>query len=1566
MTATVSPGSDPSYLIDQVGRGGEHYYLKAIEQAGEPAGIWLGDGAADLGLTGEVDHELMSDMYSKFTDPRLHEQVRASLSAITAEPGSDEYKAQVAAIYDEARVGRKPMDYTKSIEERVAKALDELGPDATPEQQRAAELKVRQNAPSARSYYDVTFSVPKSYSLLHAGYQIEAARLRDAGDLEGAAEAAAKADAVWECVMEGVQAGLEFLQEEAGYARDGRHGAKDADGTPTGRQVDAHRWTIASFRQHTSRDNEPQMHVHNAIWNRVQATSTDPVTGETRTKWLTIDGQEIYRHTKAAGHLFEKTTDEALYRKLGLRTAMRPDGMAREIVGIGEEKRDKFSSRRKTITKKTAELAAEWESANGRPPSAHELARMAQWANLNARKNKSEAIPREELLARWEADMVADTRESLAGVPAAAEAATAELERNAAELESGLEFDPEDVVRRAVENVQDQKSAWRRADLVVEISKELPDCLGGLERHQVKAIVNELADAALQSGTDTGVVRLTAPNLVPLPAELTREDGQSIYARHGARRYATEAHLERTGRLIAKATELGAPAVGREVIEEAVAGAQLNEGQEKAFRAILGSGRRMEVVAAPAGTGKSRLAGAIHDVWTKEVGPVIGLTVSQRAARVLSEEGVENAANIAKFLDTNRRLEKGLPVLESDREAHQLRPGQLVMVDEASMAEDGQLDEIRRYADRVGAKVLYTGDGSQLSAVGAGGIFAQLSDELPNVHRLDQVMRFSSEWEKDASLQLRDGKREALAAYEDRGRLRGGTREEMVAAAYQSWLADHVGGKNSLLIAPTNEQADELAARARADLVRLGLVAEEGIELEKRGLTVGVGDMIQLRENNRRLTTASGDRFATNRDVVKVLGISDSGAVTVAYDDGDTLQLPPSYVENHVDLAYAGTVHAAQGRTVDTCHTLVEGAGTRESFYVAMTRGRDSNTAYVAVDTAGVPVEQRPDKLAVLTQTLDNSSAEKSALQVQREELEWSRSLAKHTYEMEDLATEDATVRFGRLLHEELGPDRYRELRDSEAYGSLVRLGRSAEAEGHDATALLRDVVQQGRLEDAKDLGKVLHWRLEQSIDAAERRQVQADEQRVREAVETQEATVNDLMGQLAVAPVAHVDHEVSDEAQAEAVRQAEVMQQAPVLAWNGSQEDALAAQQAVIQAQVIDPLEVQRAAEAAAAEQAQQQAALDQAMAMQLGAEVLHGGQETQERHRIAEEQRQAAEERADWRNRTAGIEGPKGEYARAVAEIAEAKRLELGRELAEAEELPQWARDAFGPVPEDPTWRERWIERAGSVLAYREAHEYDNERDPIGQRPGRGAVDVRQDWDRAYRALGEPEDRMELVGASDAELRRMVERYDRETQWAPPHVAGQLREASESLADAERESLQKYIAAMEAETDEQRQELEQTAESYEALTATLAEDVEKLEQVHTAREAWHEHTEPTREQAQAAKRQLELRAPEPETLELPEDVQQVEVEPELEQQQPAEPEQARERAHEAGRTLTGEELQKAVDMARVATEVLADREQTRQMEEAERARRDEPVVQPEPQIEAPAVEVGGYEVEM
>ena len=62
------------------------------------------------------------------------------------------------------------------------------------------------------------------------------------------------------------------------------------------------------------------------------------------------------------------------------------------------------------------------------------------------------------------------------------------------------------------------------------------------------------------------------------------------------------------------------------------------------------------------------------------------------------------------------------------------------------------------------------------------------------------------------------------------------------------------------------------------------------------------------------------------------------------------VDLPADYVRQHVELAYATTVHRAQGMTTDTAHVLADSAATREAFYVAMTRGRRSNKAYLVLD----------------------------------------------------------------------------------------------------------------------------------------------------------------------------------------------------------------------------------------------------------------------------------------------------------------------------------------------------------------------------------------------------------------------------------------------------------------------------------------------------------------------------------------------------------------------------------------------------------------------------------------
>ena len=56
---SISGGSSTRYLTDEVSRGAEAYYTGAVLEGSEPPGTWWGDGAASLGLVGEVDAGVM-------------------------------------------------------------------------------------------------------------------------------------------------------------------------------------------------------------------------------------------------------------------------------------------------------------------------------------------------------------------------------------------------------------------------------------------------------------------------------------------------------------------------------------------------------------------------------------------------------------------------------------------------------------------------------------------------------------------------------------------------------------------------------------------------------------------------------------------------------------------------------------------------------------------------------------------------------------------------------------------------------------------------------------------------------------------------------------------------------------------------------------------------------------------------------------------------------------------------------------------------------------------------------------------------------------------------------------------------------------------------------------------------------------------------------------------------------------------------------------------------------------------------------------------------------------------
>jgi len=86
-----------------------------------------------------------------------------------------------------------------------------------------------------------------------------------------------------------------------------------------------------------------------------------------------------------------------------------------------------------------------------------------------------------------------------------------------------------------------------------------------------------------------------------------------------------------------------------------------------------------------------------------------------------------------------------------------------------------------------------------------------------------------------------------------------------------------------------------------------------------------------------------------NRDHWTITAIDADASIRLTGRTG-TIRLPATYVAEHVELGYAQTSHATQGRTVDTALLLIDTPTDSRGVYTPMTRGRDSNHAFVVTE----------------------------------------------------------------------------------------------------------------------------------------------------------------------------------------------------------------------------------------------------------------------------------------------------------------------------------------------------------------------------------------------------------------------------------------------------------------------------------------------------------------------------------------------------------------------------------------------------------------------------------------
>ena len=792
-------------------------------QAGEPPGRWWGPGAHALGLTpGQAVDRTPYDAVYRQTDPRTG-----------------------------ARLGR-PRGRYPTFADHLAR-LTAAEPHATAERLIELEREAARATRQPAAYYDVTVSFSKSISVLHASLRENERRARLAGDQQAAAYWAGREEAFQEVLHRANRAALEYLQAWAGITRTGYHGTR-IDGREPGRFEPAG-LIVTSWLQGTSRDGDPQDHIHNQI-ARITRTYRDG-------KWRALDTMSVRAVLGALQAIAATTVECELTREFGVQWIPRADGCGNEIQGVTQAEMDAYSTRTVQVREKERELAQAWERKHGRAPTSRELLHIANAATLQSRKGKDAgAIDWDALAQRWDATLGGD----LAGIaPAVSNArgpGAQAAEHQAGRAPSGPPA--REVQARALAKalvlVSAQHPAWTRHDLLKQLALVLPPETRQMSPEEARELLLGLAEEAL-SGRDGQVVCLEAPEWPPLPASLRRQlDGRSIYARPGVARYATAAQLSMEERLVAHAQAHGAPHVRGELaarrlgadlaqVRAALAG-RTHDAREHAPRGLrldqaaaawhaLTSPRTVEVITGPAGTGKTRVLAALARAWD---GPVVGTATSQNATNGLRHAGIRQAANTTRLL--------------ADLQHGRIPPGSLILADEASMISVTHLAALTGYAARHRCKLILAGDQEQLAAVEGGGAMMLLADRLGYV-QLAEPVRFTAAWERAASLRLRSGDATALDEYDQHGRIRGAPPDYAVDQAARAYLASYLAGRTVLLMAADWARCRELSQRIRDGLIHLGLVDNGRAIRIADGAEASAGDLIICRANDHHLEAGS-------------------------------------------------------------------------------------------------------------------------------------------------------------------------------------------------------------------------------------------------------------------------------------------------------------------------------------------------------------------------------------------------------------------------------------------------------------------------------------------------------------------------------------------------------------------------------------------------------------------------------------------------------------------------------------------------------------------------------------
>ena len=825
---------------------------------------------------------------------------------------------------------------------------------------------------------DLTFSAPKSVSI--------AALVGGDGRIVEAHDRAVKAALAW-------------VEKNAAETRMKDPGSRPGQAPDTGRMIRAggQKIVAATFRHDTSRNLDPQLHTHAVLANMVRGEDG---------KWRSMANEGLYARQKLIGMLYRNELAASLL-KLGYGIEKTHADGRFEVAGVSRGTIEAFSSRRAEIeatmaerglgatadNPRLAERASLMTRAAKRDVDRGELRgaweRQAADLGLDVRALVAEAAGKTALPARGAATPEPATGPDRAGdwvspAPGSGGEAIAEASPTSPAAEA---------VAWAMAHLSEREAVFARADLFAATLAHAP---GAVTIGEAEREVAALEKAGRLHGVDIPGAEDSLATAKTVAEE--RETVASMRAGQGhgsapMRSWTVQGHLNK-GPLTAGqkgAVKLILSAKDRVVGVQGYAGTgkttMLNRARtlaEKKGWRMLGlapSASAVQTLASEAGIESETLqrflarnAGVAERRLTKKGAKEMRAAFA-KTVLVVDEGSLASTVQARDLLRIANEVRIPRVVLVGDaKQLDAVDAGKPFAQLQAAGMQTAVMDEIMRQRDpalKEAVEASLAGEigkafdklGSNVAEVKpdniAGAVAARWLALSPEVRENTGVMAPSHELRQAINGHIRErlareGRINGPALESERLVSRGYTNAEKVLAAnyavgdvvafHRRYKRIGVEKGDERRVAGVNHKAREVVLEGGDG----GTVAWKPGEIGGRrgGSEVYRAEDIELRAGDRiRWTRNDAGLGLVNSRTAEVMSVANA-RVTFALEDGRKLELGRNDPQlGHLDHAWASTVHAFQGRTVDSVIAAMEARHphltTQKSFYVEISRARD-------------------------------------------------------------------------------------------------------------------------------------------------------------------------------------------------------------------------------------------------------------------------------------------------------------------------------------------------------------------------------------------------------------------------------------------------------------------------------------------------------------------------------------------------------------------------------------------------------------------------------------------------